>query len=42
MMKIKFEKLFSEADLCINLVGILYESKKEIPFKISIPFFQPF
>ena len=24
----KIEKLFSEADLCINLIGILYESKK--------------
>ena len=26
--KNKIEKLFSEADLCINLIGILYESKK--------------
>ncbi len=24
----KIEKLFSEADLCINLIGILYESKR--------------
>ena len=24
----KIDKLFSEADLCINLIGILYESKK--------------
>ena len=24
----KIEKLFSEADYCINLVGILYEKKK--------------
>ena len=24
----KLEKLFSEADFCINLIGILYESKK--------------
>ena len=29
----KIEKLFSEADLCINLVGILYESKKGNTFQ---------
>ena len=29
----KIEKLFSEADYCINLVGILYEKKKGNTFK---------
>ncbi len=29
----KIEKLFSKADYCINLVGILYESKKGNSFK---------
>ena len=29
----KIEKLFSEADLCINLIGILYESKKGNTFQ---------
>ena len=29
----KIEKLFSEADYCINLIGILYESKKGNTFK---------
>ena len=29
----KIEKLFSEADYCINLIGILYENKKGNTFK---------
>ena len=29
----KIEKLFSEADYCINLIGILYESKRGNTFK---------
>ena len=29
----KIEKLFSEADYCINLVGILYEEKRGNTFK---------
>ena len=32
----KIRNLFSKADYCINLVGILYEQKKEILFIISI------
>ena len=35
----KIEKLFSEADYCINLIGILYEKKEEILLKIFIQFF---
>ena len=31
--EIKIEKLFSEADYCINLVGILYEEKRGNTFK---------
>ena len=31
--EIKIRKLFSEADICINLVGILYESGKGNTFK---------
>ena len=29
----KIEKLFSNADYCINLIGILYEKKKSNTFK---------
>ena len=36
----KIRKLFENADICINLVGILFESGEEIIFKIFIQFFQ--
>ena len=29
----KIEKLFKKADICINLIGILYEQKKGNTFK---------
>ena len=32
----KIRNCFKNADICINLVGILYEKKKEILFKIYI------
>ena len=35
----KLRELFSKSDICVNLVGILYEEKKEIPFIIFILFF---
>ena len=38
-MKKKLEKLFENADICINLIGILYEKKKEILLKIFIHYF---
>ena len=38
----KIEKLFSEADYCINLIGILYEKKRVIHLKIFIPSSQLF
>ena len=31
----KIRELFKKSDVCINLVGILYEKKKEIHSKIS-------
>ena len=37
----KIRELFKKADICINLVGILYE-KREIHLKISILFFLHF
>ena len=36
----KIRKLFENADICINLVGILFEKKEEIIFIIFIQFFQ--
>ena len=38
--EIKIRKLFEKVDICINLVGILFEKKKVILFKIYIQFFQ--
>ena len=35
----KIRKLFEKADICINLIGILFESKKGIHLKIFILFF---
>ena len=35
----KLRKLFEKADICINLIGILFESKKGIRLKIFILFF---
>ena len=32
----KIRKLFERADICINLIGILFEKKKEIHLKIFI------
>ena len=32
-MKIRLRKLFEKANICINLIGILYESKKGNTFK---------
>jgi hypothetical protein len=37
-MKIKLEDLFKKADICINLIGILFEKKEEIHLKIFISF----
>ena len=36
----KIEKLFSKADYCINLIGILYEKKKETLLKTFTQFSQ--
>ena len=38
----KIEKLFSTADYCINLIGILYEKKAETLLKIFTRFFPRF
>ena len=35
----KIRKLFQNSDVCINLIGILYEKKMEIPLKIYIQYF---
>ena len=35
----KIRKLFEKADVCINLIGILYEKKKETHLKIFILYF---
>ena len=35
----KLRKLFEKADVCVNLIGILFESKKEIRSKIFTLFF---
>ena len=34
----KIRELFKKADICINLIGILFEKKKEIHLKIFIHF----
>ena len=38
----KIRKLFESADICINLIGILFEKKKETHLKIFILFFPHF
>ena len=38
----KIRKLFENADICINLVGILFEKKKETLLKIFIHCFHQF
>ena len=38
----KIRKFFEKADICINLVGILFEKKKETPLKIFIPCFHQY
>ena len=35
----KIRNLFKKADICINLIGILFEKKKETLLKIYIQFF---
>ena len=35
----KLRELISKTDICINLIGILYEEKKAIHLKIFILFF---
>ena len=35
----KIRALFKKTDICINLIGILFEQKKETPLKIFILFF---
>ena len=35
----KIRKLFQDADICINLVGILYEKKEVILLRIFMQFF---
>ena len=35
----KIRNLFKNSDICINLIGILYESKKEIHLEIYIQYF---
>ena len=34
----KIRELFKDTDICINLIGILYEKKKEILLRIFIQF----
>ncbi len=36
----KIRELFNRADICINLIGILYEQKKVIHLKIFTLFFR--
>ena len=38
----KIRKLFAQTDICINLIGILYEEEKEILLKIFTLFFHLF
>ena len=38
-LKKKIRELFKKADICINLVGVLYEKKGAL-LKISIQFFR--
>ena len=38
----KIESFFEKANICINLIGILFEQKKETPLKIFIPYFHQF
>ena len=38
----KLENFLKKSDICINLIGILFEKKKEIHLKIFILFFHLF
>ena len=35
----KIRELFKKSDICVNLIGILFEKKKEINLKIFTQFF---
>ena len=35
----KIRELFKKSDICVNLIGILFEKKKEIHLKIFTQFF---